>query len=77
MFAAYIRAALTLGVAVIVGIILELIVPFLLPFQGPQDSLLYQSFATVADNALLIMVIAVGFGLIVRAVVERSPGGGI
>ena len=74
MFGAYIRAAMLLGAAVLVGAILQFIVPFLLPYQGAEDGLLYQSFQGIADNAIFIMLIAVGAGLLARAVVESNAG---
>ena len=74
MFAAYIRAAITLGIAVVVGVILQMVIPFFLPFQGPEDGLLFQSFSTVADHGILMMVTAIGVGLLARAVVESNVG---
>jgi len=72
MFGAYIRAAITIGVAVLSAAILQFLVPFFLPFLGPETSLLYRSFNGIAENALLIMLVAVGAALIARAVVESS-----
>jgi len=74
MFGAYIRAALQIGGAVLAGAILQFIVPFFLPFLGPQDSLLHRSFAGVAENGLFIMLVAIGAALIARAVVESRTG---
>jgi len=70
MFGSYIRAALTIGVAVLSASVLQFAVPFLLPYQGPQDSMLYNAFSGIADNALLIMLVAIAGGVLARAVVE-------
>ena len=74
MFGAYIRATLTVGGAVLVAAIIQFIVPYLLPYQGPEDGLLYQSFSAIAENAIFIALIAIGAGLIARAVVESQTG---
>lgn len=75
MFSAYVRGALNVGAAVLVGAILQFIVPYLLPYQGDSDSLLYSSFEAISENAILIMLVAVGFTLIVQASIERNPRG--
>ena len=72
MFSAYIRAALSIGAAVLVGGLLEFIVPFMLPYQGAEGDLLYDVFAATADHGLLVMVIAVAVGLLARATVESG-----
>lgn len=74
MFGPYIRGAITIGIAVLSGAILQFIVPYLLPYQGAEDSLLYRSFEGVAENAIFIMLVAVGAALIARAVVESNAG---
>jgi len=74
MFGAYIRATLTVGIAVLVAAIVKFIVPFFLPFLGPEDSLLYQSFNGIAENAIFIMLLGIGAALIARAVAESSSG---
>lgn len=71
MFGPYIRAALTIGVAVLAAAILQFIVPFFLPYLGPTDSMLYQSFSAVSANGLLIMLAAVAAGVLAAAV-KRS-----
>jgi len=75
MFGAYIRAGITAAAALLCGALLQFIVPFLLPYQGPEDGLLYQSFAAVAENGVFIMLIAVAAGLLARSVVESRAGG--
>lgn len=75
MFGAYARAGLTIGVAVLSAAILEYLIPFFLPYQGPESSLLFRSFSFLAENALFIMLIAVAAGVLTRAVVESGPGG--
>lgn len=74
MWGAYIRAAVTVGIAVLSAALLQFIVPYLLEYQGPSDSLLYRSFEGLAENALFIMLAAVGAGLLARAVVESNMG---
>ena len=72
MFGAYLRAALTIGVAVLSAAVLQFAIPFLLPYQGPPDSMLYNAFATVGENALLIMLAAIAAGVLARSVVESG-----
>ena len=72
MFGAYLRGALTIGVAVLSAAVLQFVVPYLLPYQGPEDSMLYTAFSGLAENALIIMLIAVGAGVIARAVTESG-----
>lgn len=74
MFGAYIRAVLTIGVAVLSAAVLQFVMPFFLQFQGEPDSLLYRSFAGIADNALFIMLVAIAAGVLARAVVESNAG---
>lgn len=74
MFGAYIRGAITVGVSVLSAAILNFIVPFLLPYQGPEDGMLYQSFAAIADNALFVMLIAVAAGVLAAALTESRTG---
>jgi len=74
MFGAYIRAGVTVGIAVLSGAILNFIIPFLLPYQGPEDGLLYQLFATLGDNAVFLMLIAVAAGVLAAAVKESNAG---
>lgn len=75
MFGAYIRAGITIAIAVLSAALLQFIVPFLLPYQGPEESLLYQSFSALAENALVIMIVAIGAAVLARAVVESRMGG--
>lgn len=72
MFGAYVRAAGTAAFAVLAAALLQFIVPFFLDFLGPSDSLLYRSFNGLAENALLVMLLAVGAGVIARAVAESG-----
>jgi len=74
MFGAYVRGGLTVVVAVFSAALVEYIVPFFLPFLGPQESLLYRSFDWLGTNALLIMLVAVAAGVLARATVEANPG---
>ncbi|CAI49743.1 uncharacterized protein NP_7028A (plasmid) [Natronomonas pharaonis DSM 2160] len=75
MFGAFIRAVLSAGAAVLIAAILSFILGFFLPFLGPEDELLYRSFAAVAEHNLLVMMLAVCAALVARAVVEARPGG--
>jgi hypothetical protein len=72
MFGAYARAALTIAFAVLIASVLQFVVSPLLTFLGPESSLLYRSFNGLAENALIIMLIAVGAGVIARAVTESG-----
>lgn len=72
MFGAYARAALTIAFAVLIAAVLQFVVSPLLAFLGPESSLLYRSFNGLAENALIIMLIAVGAGVIARAVTESG-----
>ena len=74
MFGVYGRAALTIPIAVLIAAIIQFIVPFLLPYQGPEDGILYQSFAAVAENALFIMLAAIAAGVLAAAVAQSGPG---
>ena len=72
MFGAYLRAALTIGVAVLSAAILQFIVPFFLPYQGAESSMLYNAFSTISDNALLLMLAGIAAGVLARSVVESG-----
>ena len=74
MFGAYARAALTIPVAVLMGGLLEFVIPFFLPLLGSEDSLLYSSFDFLAGYGVFIMLVAVGAGVLARAYVESTPG---
>jgi len=73
MFGAYVRGGATIVIAVLVGALLQFIVPMFLPYLGPDDSLLVQSFSALAENAVFIGLIAVAAGVLARAVVESNP----
>ena len=72
MFGAYLRAALTLAFAVLIAAVLQFVVSPLLTFLGRESSLVYRSFSGHAENALLSMALAVGAGVIGRAVTESG-----
>jgi len=74
MFGVYIRAAITIGIAVVSAAILQFVIPFLLPYQGPEDELLYQSFATLADNALFIMLLGIAAAVMAGAITQSGRG---
>ena len=75
MYGVLLRAPLYAGAAVLIGGVLEFIMPFILPFLGPQDAMLYRSFDAIAEYGLLIMLAAVAAGVLARAVVESNVGG--
>lgn len=74
MFGAYIRGLLNIAAAVLLAAVLQFIVPYLLPYVGPEDGYLYNAFTGIAENALFIMLIAIGAGLLARAVTESNAG---
>lgn len=74
MFGAYIRAALTVVIAVFTAALLEYVIPFFLPYVGPEDGLLYQSFDWLTEYAVMLMLAAVAAGVLARASVESSAG---
>ena len=74
MFGAYVRAGITIAVAVLAAAILGFLIPFFMPFMGPEDELLYQSFEALEEWALFIMLAAVAAGVLARSVVESGVG---
>ena len=77
MFGAFVRGGIGLGVAVVVGEILAFIIPFLLPYQGPEDSLFYRSLDALAEWGTFLLIAAVLAALLARAVVEGGGPGGV
>lgn len=75
MFGAVARAALAALIAALLAAVLQYILGFFLPYLGPEDGMLYQSFAAISQNSLTIMIIAVLAGLIAAAATEASPRG--
>lgn len=75
MFGSYLRAALTVPIAIVAAGIIQFATPFFLPYMGPQESLLYRSFDFLGGNALLIMLLAIGAGVMARAYLESGPRG--
>jgi len=74
MFGAYVRAGLTIVIAVFSAALLEYILPFFMPFLGAEDSLMYRSFDWLGENALMLMLAAVAAAVLARAYVESTPG---
>jgi hypothetical protein len=74
MFGGYIRPVLNIGAAVLVASLLSFIALFFLPLLGPTDAMLHRSIKGIIDNALFIMLIAIGASVIARAVVESNAG---
>ena len=77
MFADYLRAAVAVAGAVLIGWVVNFVVPFFLPFLGAEDELLYQSFAAIAENATFIMLLAVGFAVLHRSLIQGRRTGGV
>jgi len=74
MYGAYIRGGITAGAVALVGAVLNFILPYLLPLMGPEDEILYQTFSSVGNNAVLIGLIAVGAGIMAAATAESNAG---
>jgi len=74
MFGAYIRGGITACAVVLVGSILNLFLPYVLPLLGPQDEILYQTFNSLGNNVVLIGLIAVGAGIMAAATAESNAG---
>lgn len=72
MFSTYLRAAINTGVAVLMAAILTFILLFFMPYLGPEDGLIYQTFAALGEWVLFLMLIAIAFGVIVRSLVESE-----
>lgn len=77
MFGAYARAAVTIPIAVLMGGILEFVLPFFLPLMGSEDTMLYRSFDFLTEYGMFIMIVAVGAGVLARAYVESTRGVGV
>jgi len=75
MYGAYIRGGITAAGVTLLGAILNFILPYLLPYLGPQDEILYQSFAALGDNVFLLGLVAVGAGIMAAAVTESNARG--
>ena len=75
MFGSYLRAALTIPVALVAAGIIQFATPFFLPYMGPEASLLYRSFDFLGGNAFFIMLLAIAAGVLSRAYVESGPRG--
>jgi len=74
MYGAYIRGGITTVGVALVGAVLNFILPYVLPYLGPEDELIYQSFATLGNNTVMIGLIAVGAGMLAAAAAESSAG---
>jgi len=73
MWGAYLRAPLYIGIAVLAAAILDAVSSFMLPYIG-ADTYIGTAIVGIVDNALFIMLIAVGAGLLARAVTESQTG---
>jgi len=74
MFGKFIRALLAIAAAVLFSAVLGFVAPYFLPLIGTEGTYLYDGFDAVVDNALFIMLIAIGAGVIARAVTESNAG---
>lgn len=77
MFDAWLRAAAKIPLLALAIIIGQRVLSALLEFMsGHEGSLLYRTFETASDWAMLLGVLSVGVMLLARAIAERSlPGG--
>lgn len=75
MFSTYLRAAVNLAFAVLLMAILGFVLQFFIPGMGPEDSMLRQTFEAIRSWGLFLMIVAVLFGIVYRAVVESRVGG--
>ena len=74
MFGAYLRATITVGIAVLSASILTMMLNFFLPLIGDEGGYLYDIFAGVSDYALFIMLLGIAAGIIARSVFESDAG---
>jgi putative Mn2+ efflux pump MntP len=74
MFGKLVRAPLAIGAAVLFSAIIQFVGPLMLPLIGSEGGYLYNGFSGIIDNALFIMLVAVGAGVLARAVTESNAG---
>ena len=74
MFGAWIRAGITTTAVALVGAVLRFFLPYVQPYLGQKDELLYQSFNVLGNNVVLLGLIAVGAGVLAAATAESSAG---
>lgn len=74
MFGAYLRATITVGIAVLSAAILQMVLNFFLPLIGSDGEYLYDIFGGVSDYALFIMLLGIAAGIVARSVVESDAG---
>ena len=72
MFSSYLRAAILAPIAVLLGAVLSWILAFFMPYLGPEDGLMYQTFAAIDEWVVFLFLIAIAFGVIVRSVDEAE-----
>lgn len=72
MYGAWIRAGVTVPIAVLSAALLNFVIPYFEPYLGPEDSLIYQSFTALGDNSILLMLAAVAAGVLAAAVAESN-----
>jgi len=74
MYGVWIRAGATVPIAVLIAALLNFILPYVLPYLGPEDEILYQSFAALQGNAIVLGLAAIGAGVLAAAVAESNAG---
>lgn len=72
MFSAYLRAAILAPIAVLLGATLSYILSFFMPYLGPEDGQIYQTFQAIDAWVVFLFLIAIAFMLIVRSVIESE-----
>jgi hypothetical protein len=71
MFGAYVQAAGACAFSVLIAALLQSFLAFFLEFLE-QGTLLFRSFSAIAENSLLIMLLAVAAGVMAAAVVQSG-----
>ncbi|MDR9431625.1 MAG: hypothetical protein RI568_13130 [Natronomonas sp.] len=72
MFSAYLRAAILAPIAVLLGAVLSFILSFFMPYLGPEDGQMYQTFQAIDTWVVFLFLIAIAFMVIVRSVIESE-----
>jgi hypothetical protein len=75
MYGAYIRGGITAVGVTVVGALLNFILPYITPYLGPKNELIYQSFDALGNNMILLGLVAVGAGILAAAVTESNSRG--
>jgi len=59
---------------VLIAAVLQFIVNPMLPMLGATDGMVYRTFDVLTEQALLIMLVAIGAAVIARSVSESNAG---